>query len=299
METKALRYFLTVAECGSLSRGAELLRISQPAISRQIAKLEQDVGAPLFRRHGHGVSLTEAGQTLLARGQEVLRTLDQARAEIRSAQRGPSGVITLALPPAAAWFLGPRLVERFGLSHPNVFLRLVGGFSSHIHEWLIRGQADIACLHDPLPQKGFEITPLFDEEVFLVGRADAAPFRRDWVRIADLAEVPLLLTSRPNASRRLLDTWVARTGVTLTVRAEVDDHLIIRSLIRAGLGFSLLTRGAFDADLRAGAVQAWRFRPRAYWPLAVVRAADPDRPPLLDAFHATLCAVARSMPVTD
>lgn len=295
METRALRYFLTVAECGSLSRGAELLRISQPAISRQIAKLEQELGAAVFRRHGHGVSLTDAGQTLLARAQEVLRTLERTRAEIRAGQRGPSGVITLAVPPAAAWLLVPRLLERFGETHPNVFLRIVGGFSSHIHEWLIRGQADIACLHDPLPQKGFEITPLFEEEVFLVGRPDAAPFRRDWVRIADLAAVPLLLTSRPNASRRLLDAWVARTGVTLNVRAEVDDHLVIRALIRAGLGFSLLTRGAFDADLRAGAVQAWRFRPRATWPLGVVRAIDPDRPAILEAFHATLCEVAAGL----
>lgn len=294
-----MRYFLTVAECGSLSRGAELLRISQPAISRQIAKLEHEVGTALFRRHGHGVTLTDAGETLLARGQEVLRTLDRARAEIRASQRGPSGMITFAVPPAAAWFLVPRLVECFGQTHPNVFLRLVGGFSSHIHERLVRGQADLACLHDPLPQKGFEITPLFEEEVFLVGRPDIAPFRGDWIRIADLSRVPLLLTSRPNASRRLLDTWVARTGVTLNVRAEVDDHLMIRGLIRAGVGFSLLTRGAFDTDLRSGAVQAWRFRPRAYWPLAVVRATDPNRPAILDEFHALLVRVARDLQVTD
>ena len=69
METRALRYFQTVAECGSYSRGAELLRISQPAVSRQIGKLEEELGARLFNRHAHGVNLTEAGQILLARCQ--------------------------------------------------------------------------------------------------------------------------------------------------------------------------------------------------------------------------------------
>ncbi len=295
MDIRALRYFQTVAECGSYSRGAELLRISQPAVSRRIANLEQDLGVALFHRHGHGVNLTEAGQALLARSQEVLRTLEQARAEIRSTRFGPSGVITFAVPPAAAWFLVPPLVRRFGVTHPNVFLRVVGGFSSHIHEWLVRGQADIACLHDPLPQKGFEITPLMEEEVFLVGKAGTAPFRGTTIGIADLADVPLLLPSRPNASRRLLDGWAARTGVTLNIRAEVDDHTIIRALIRDGIGFSLLTRGAFDADLGAAAVQAWRFEPRAYWPLAAIRAADRARTPILEAFHTALCEVAREV----
>ncbi len=296
METRALRYFQTVAESGSYSRGAELLRISQPAVSRQIGKLEDELGARLFRRHGHGVSLTEAGSVLLVRCQSVLRELEQARAEILNGQRGPSGKISFAVPPAAAHFLVPALVQRFGAAYPNVFLRLVGGFSSHIHEWLIRGEADIACLHDPLPQKGFEITPLLREEVFLVGRAGVSPFGRDHVRVADLAEVPLLLPSRPNASRRLLDTWVARTGITLNIRAEVDDHSIIRALIQAGVGFSLLTRGAFATDLQAGAVQALPFRPRAWWPLAIVRATDRARSPLLDAFHATIRSVAREGP---
>jgi len=143
VETRALRYFQTVAECGSYSRGAELLRISQPAVSRQIGKLEDELGARLFKRNGHGVSLTGAGQVLLERCQLVLRELEQTKQEIRNGAQGPSGSIALAVPPAAAHFLVPALVQRFGARYPNVFLKLVGGFSSHIHEWLVRGQVDI------------------------------------------------------------------------------------------------------------------------------------------------------------
>jgi len=133
------------------------------------------------------------------------------------------------------------------------------------------------------------------EEVFLVGRPDRVPAGREPMRIADLADVPLLLPSRPNASRRLLDNWVARTGITLNIRAEVDDHLMIRALIRAGVGCSLLTQGAFTGERARGDVVALRFRPRAYWPLAIVRTNAAERSEILDAFHLTVREVARQL----
>ena len=295
MDLRSLRYFQTVAEWSSYSRAAEMLRISQPAISRQISKLEDDIGARLFHRRAHGVSLTDAGEALLKRCHLVLRELDQARAEIHSGVQGPSGSIAFAVPPAAAHFLVPTLVQRFGARYPNVFLKLAGGFSGHIHEWLVREEVDIACLHDPLPQKGFEITPLVREEVFLVGRPGIMPADRDHLRIAHLAEVPLIVPSRPNASRRLLDHWVARAGVTLNIRAEVDDHLMIRALIQAGIGCSLLTQGAFVGERARGEVAALRFHPRAYWPLAIVRTNGTPRAQILEAFHQTILSVAREL----
>ncbi|HYZ63576.1 MAG TPA: LysR family transcriptional regulator [Acetobacteraceae bacterium] len=270
MDTRALRYFQAVAEFGSYSRGAEFLRISQPAVSRQIRGLEQDLGCALFVRHSHGVSLTEAGRTLLERSQAILRQFEQAREAVRSGESGASGTVTLAVPPAAGTFLVPELTRRFGALFPGVFLKIAAGFSVYIHEWLVRGRVDAACLHDPVPQPGFVVTPLAREEVFLVGKAGLWAPPRGHVRTQDLADVPLILPARPNASRRLLDSWLARRGVRLNVRVEADDHLIIRALVRDGLGCSLLTQGAFLADLRLGELQAWPFRPRAYWGLALM-----------------------------
>ena len=296
METRALRYFQTVAEFGSYSRGSEFLRISQPAVSRQIRKLEEELGHALFKRHGHGVSLTDAGRILLERSQVALRQLEQTKAEIRGgSSTSPSGVISFAVPPAAGYFLAPALVARFGAELPNVFLKVVGGFSGYIHEWLVRGQVDLACAHDPLPQRGFEAIPLIREQVYLVGKAGGAVFRRPYVGIGDLAELPLVLPSRPNASRRLLDGWVAQKGVSLTIKLEVDDHTVIRGLVRQGVGVTLLTQGAFDADLRHGEVEAVPFRPRAYWPLALVAPAHGPRPEVVTAFIRTLRTVTREL----
>ena len=191
MDTRALRYFQAVAEFGSYSHGAKVLRISQPAVSRQIRALEGELGRALFIRHSHGVSLTDAGRILLERTQSILRQFDQAQAEIRDGQDGPSGTITFAVPPAAGTVLVPPVLARFGAAYPNVFPKVAAGFSSYTHEWLLRGRVDLACLHDPTPQPGFVLTPLVNEEVFLVGRRGAISPPRGQVSPAELVGIPL------------------------------------------------------------------------------------------------------------
>jgi LysR family transcriptional regulator, nitrogen assimilation regulatory protein len=295
MDTRALRYFQAVAEFGSYSRGAEFLRISQPAVSRQIHALEQELGRPLFVRHSHGVNLTDAGRTLLERGQAILRQFDQAREDIRRGQAGTSGTVTLAVPPAAGNLLVPELTRRFAAAYPNVFLKIAAGFSVYIHEWMVRGRVDLACLHDPVPQPGFVVTPLAREEVFLVGRRGSLDLPRGHVRTQDLADVPLILPARPNASRRLLDGWLSRRGIRLNVRMEADDHLIIRALLKEGVGYSLLTQGAFRSELPLGELQAWPLRPRAFWGLALMELPHERRNEAVGALAALIRPTLRDL----
>ena len=213
MDSRSLRYFQAVAEFGSYSRGAEFLRISQPAVSRQIRMLEQELGRPLFVRHSHGVNLTDAGRTLLERSQSILRQFDRAREDVRNGVTGPSGTVTIAVPPAAGNFLVPALAQRFAAAYPNVFLKVVAGFSGYITEWLVRGTVDLACLHDPVPQPGFTIVPLVKEEVFLVGRARrASRAAAVCAHAGPCRPAADPLPGRPNASRRLLDVWLSRYG---------------------------------------------------------------------------------------
>lgn len=295
MDTRALRYFQVVAEYGSYSRGADALRISQPAVSRQIRKLELDVGRALFRRHGHGVTLTEAGRVLLDRAQSVFRQFDEARAEIRGAAKGPSGAIAIAVPPAAGRWLVPPLAERMAEALPGVQLRILGGFSGTIHDWLVRGRVDLALVHDPLPQKGFRLLPLAEEEVCLVGTPGAPALARGHARPADLVDLPLILPGRPNASRRLLDDWLAEEGGAPAPRLEVDDHSVIRALLRAGMGYTLLTRGGFAQEAARGELAGVPFRPRVHWKLSLVTAAAPAQPDLVDPVAALLRRVVRDV----
>ncbi len=295
METRALRYFHSVAEFGSYSRAAEVLRISQPAVSRQVRGLENSLGQKLFLRQSHGVSLTEAGRTLLERTRMILRQFDQTEHEIRRGQVHASGTVTLGVPPAAGNMLVPELTRRLSAAFPNVFLHVVAGFSLYLQEWVARGRVDVACLHDPVPHPGFTLTPLVNEEVFLVGRRGALDVPTGYVRARQLAELPLILPAQPNASRRLLDAWLARQGTRLNVRMEVDDHMIIRALLREGLGFSLLTQGAFLADMPLGTLDAWPLRPRASWGLTLMQQPPERQSAIAASLAGMIPAVVRDL----
>ncbi|TVR06234.1 MAG: LysR family transcriptional regulator [Salinarimonadaceae bacterium] len=295
MDLRTLRYFQVVAECGSYSRGAELLRISQPAVSRAVRLLEEELGRAVFQRNGHGVTLTDPGRVLLERAQSILRQIDQLKGEITEGDEGPSGTIAIALPPAAGHFLAPALVARMRRDFPAVSLKFVGGFSGYIHEWLIRGHVDVACLHDPPPQRGFETTPLLREEVFLVGKRGSLHSDGPGLPMARLLELPLALPSGMNATRRLLNGWAGANGVWFQPRVEVDDHMITRALIRRGEAFSLLTRGAFADDLAHGEIEAFSLQPPIYWTLTLVTCLRSPRSPLIDVFSQRLIAVTQEL----
>jgi LysR family transcriptional regulator, nitrogen assimilation regulatory protein len=293
METRALRYFQSVVEFGSYSRAAAFLRISQPAISRQITRLEKELGKALLIRGSQGAVPTEAGQLLFERGQSVLRQLENTVAEVRGMQASPAGTLAIAVPPGAGHFLVPALVRHYQQAYPEVLLKFVAGFSGYIHEALIRGRVDVACLHGPPPQKGFEVIPLVDEDVFLVGKRGMMPAGRTAVATKDLAHLPLILPSRLHSSRRLLDERASAQGLALNVALEVDDPSLIRSLLREGLGFSLLTQGAFLSEVAHHELEAIHFRPRISWPLALMTSAAQPRSALVTTLVGAIRTVVR------
>ena len=204
-------------------------------------------------------------------------------------------MVSRAVPAAAGTYLVPGLMQRFGTSHPNVSVKVIGGYSGYIHEWLVRGQVDPACWHDPLPQRGFEIVPLVHEPVFVVGRKGSFPAGVRAVRTEELAKLPLILPSRPNASRRLLDGWMAERRLEVNLRMEVDDPSIIRALLRVGYGFSILSRGSFDTELRSGELEARPLRPASSWQLALVLPVHGVRPPAVTALASAIVQAAREL----
>ena len=268
MDLRDLKYFRAVAEHGSYSRAAAVLRISQPALSRAVQR--RDLEVTLLERHGHGARLTEAGGVLAERADALLQQLDRMRSEIQHGADEPSGVLEFAVPPGAATYLVPPVVEAFHARYPRVFLRIRGGFSGQLSDWVLRGQVDLACIHDPAPMRGVKLTPLVSEEIFLVGRDTGVGSRRRYARIEDLARIPLVLPGREHSLRRLVERRAGELGIETNVRTEVDGQPIIKLLLRRGVGCSLLTRGAIADEVARGELEARPFRPRFEWPLVLV-----------------------------
>ena len=279
MDFRELRYFSYVAELKSFTRAATHLRIAQPALSRCLRQLEEELGVTLLNRHGRGVTLTEAGETLYEQAQHLLRGLRQAKHEVVSRAGMPVGHLTLAMPPAAGQVLGPPLVERYRSLYPDVSLHILEGFSGYIHEWLTSGRVDVAVLHNPVPSRQLHVEHLLVEQMFVIERGrksrEGRPAGAESYDVTDLARLPLILPSRPHSLRVLVEHAAAEVGISLQVALEVDGLPLIKAMVERGLGSTVLTYVAATNEIASGALRAVPIRePGIHWRLDIASRQD-------------------------
>ena len=201
MDIRQIRTFLAIADTGSATRAAELLHIVQPAVSRQLKLLEDDVGAPLFERDRRGMQLTEAGQILLDRARRALRELESAQQEIRPTPGLVSGTVSLGLLPSSCELLTGPLVGALQRAFPQIRVSLSVGYTDHLLGWLESGEIDAALLYDPAASPALDVKPLVEESLSLVGLASIGLSDDYPVTVAALGEAPLVLPSAPHRLR--------------------------------------------------------------------------------------------------
>lgn len=252
MDIKQLRALITVAETGNVTRAAESLHLVQPAVSRQLKLLEENVGAVLFERERHGMVLTDAGKTLVAYARRALLELDRARAEIDGAgQEAVGGLVTLGLLPSTINLLSSPLVTAITASHPGIRIRLAMGYAGTLLRWLESGEVDAALLYGAGRATNIQATPLVEEPLWVVGprRAGLRPDRP--VPLASLVGQPLVLPSAPHGIRTLVEHACAVSRVTLSISAETNALSVQRSLVLGGHGLTILPPIAVADDLRS------------------------------------------------
>lgn len=245
MDLKALEFFMQVSQAGSFSAAASISKISQPTLSRHIMQLEDELGAKLFFRTGHGVELTEAGEALQRHTRPLLVRARQARAEVAEIGSNPSESVVLGLPPAIGRILTVPVTKRFLRDTPNGKLRIVECFTGYVQEWITSGRLDIGIVYEdcvPLPLDG-EL--LWDEQYFLITKRDAASDDLSpGCDFADLSGIPLILPSAPNGLRLKLDRMAVSLGVPLNVVLDIDGLSMMLDLARRGEGATILTKPA-------------------------------------------------------
>ena len=180
-ELRELRYFHAVARTGSFGRAARALRISQPAVTTQVRRLEEQLGAQLLTRHGRGMILTPAGSSLMERLDVVFGLLNAPLDEPATPGQ-TTGTLTLALLPEVAPLVVPRLLAACEARLPGVTITIHGGVSASLEEWVLDRRADIALLQDPPALDGLLIEPVVTESLrFDFGRPRHIP-RCDEIR---------------------------------------------------------------------------------------------------------------------
>jgi len=257
MEMRTLRYFIAVLEAGSLSRAAGTLYIAQPALTAQIKKLEDELGAQLFERSHVGVTPTPAGLQLYEDARRLLSDAEAMSERIRRLPKGPEGSVTLALPFLLASLLTGPVLARLARTHPRIRVFVLDDLSLLVRQAMLERRADIGILVDAPVVEGLHCRPLARESIYFCGHdasgqvrpllraprgrgaATAAGHQR-WPEIAFevAARQPLLLQSRRFAIRRGVEEAAGARGVVLNVAQEHDSTRVIRSLYLSGAGFT-------------------------------------------------------------
>ncbi len=252
MELHRLKTFVRVAEIGSLSGASDVLRIAQPALSRQIRLLEEEVGQKLFTRSHAGMRLTPAGGELLARVAGLLRQLEQGLDEVRAFSQDPAGEVSIAMVPTVCAVVAEALVRRVGRELPQVRLRLTEGYTSHILDWLHQHQVDMAVIYGPAIDLHLRAHNVAADELVLITAPGQGPV--DGVAtLADLAGAPMILPGSQHGLRLIVDKAAERAGVRLVTVVEASAFATSLQLVAAGLGWTVLPRaivGRFAADAR-------------------------------------------------
>ena len=256
MDLKQLEYFVRVAELGSFTQAALALNIAQPALSRQVRLLEVELRQNLLTRNGRGALPTEAGKLLLAHGRGILHQVKRAREELGRVRGSLAGRVAVGLPTSLARVLTVPLIRAFRAELPDATLSITEGLSLPMQESLMVGRLDIAVLYNTKPTAEIDITPLLEEDLLLVqrrpiGLAEDPP--PGPITLRELAQLPLVIPTRPNAIRMHVESELASIGCRLNIALEIDGVSAILDLVADGAGSAVLSRNAVSSSIRPSA----------------------------------------------
>lgn len=260
METRYLRSFIKIAETSSISRAADSLGVSQPSLSQQILRLEDEVGVPLFSRTARGVTLTEAGKHFLLHARQILEGVNRAVEDARQFGKAVVGEVILAAPYSLSRLAGADLFKTMALRAPQVRFRLVEAMTAQTWGWIEEAKVDLGLLNYLGPRRDLTFRQIASEELFLVGppgkfgSIEALPD----CGFADLAGLSMILPGLPHSLRQLIEAEVARHGGELKLFRELDALVHIPQLIRERYGYSILPLSAIAPALAAGEVSIAR-----------------------------------------
>jgi DNA-binding transcriptional LysR family regulator len=232
-----LRHFQAVARHQHVSRAAAELRVAQPALSRSIARLEAELGVALFDRRGRRVRLNRFGALFLARVQNALGELDQARQELRDAAGLARGTVAVAVETLR---MVTELAAGFLADHPEVSLRLYQSPAPVMSAQLQAGEVDLCLASQPLAGPRLQAAEILSEEVLLAVPPGHPLAARTRVGIEALAGEPFVTTRPGYWQRALADRLFAAAGIQPAIVCEGDEPYAVRSLISAGVGVGLI-----------------------------------------------------------
>lgn len=278
MNSRQLYIFVQIAEIGNLRKAATRLRIAQPALSRYVRALEDELGIRLLDRHPQGVSVTAAGARLLERGRRILTEMDELRSEVMAVGDHLAGRVTVGASSTVSHLLFARLTDRIKTDYPGIILDLIEGSYYRLLEGLDARRFDFAVMVDIEPRSTLLLTPLATDSLCVFARPGDERFHGQDFELADLAPLTLAALRRPGGPRMMLERAAAATSTELTIAYELDSPGVIKSYVGKGLGCGILPGSALVDDLEAGRFVSSTIRGVRLTRLLVRRNDQPESP---------------------
>jgi len=239
LDLEDLRSFLTLTDQLHFGRAADILHVSQPALSKRIRRMEERIGGPLLTRHSRGLTLTPAGQVLQQRAREILDRSETAERLTRLALRGEAGMLRVGFGIASLASGLPNLLLRFRRRYPNVNVEVRDMSTPDQIQALSGGEIDVGFVRLPIRVDGIEAVPIINERLMMVLSAHAAYNTK--LGLAALSRAPFVVCSR--ATSASFYDHVIRTcraaGFVPAIIQETSELFTVLNLVRAGLGVSL------------------------------------------------------------
>ena len=271
MEIRVLRYFLTVVREQSITKASEVLHITQPTLSRQLAQMEEEVGVKLFDRGTRKITLTNEGLLLRRRAEEILQLVDKTERELVIQEEQVEGKITIGCGEIASVQLLPDLFQSFHEKYPRVTFDIYTATADHVKDQMDRGLVDIGLLLEPIDIEIYDFIRLDMKERWVVlMRPDSPLAKKDAVTAGELSELPLILPRRLWVQSELA-SWFGDYYENLNVLFTSNLSTNGAIMVSQGLAYSVVVEGSvpfwdqskityrpLSPELTATSVLAWK-----------------------------------------
>ena len=256
MKVDQLRYFVVAAEEHSLTRAAEILNVTQPAIGLQIKSLEKRFGVDLLDRHSRGVSLTTDGEFFLERAREVLQLVDQVDREMKNKGSHKQKIVRIGVLPSLTGIIVPKLLEICYDSHPEISLVFTQGFSYNLCEDWQKELLDLSFVSQKIENNKYESLPIYKEEFKLIGNPEMFNGISNPVNVDEMRDLPLVFDGRDLELRTKIEQSLKEKGQVLKDVIEISSITIRKEFAKKQRRFCIAPSTLFLNDIRKGYCKA-------------------------------------------
>lgn len=248
MDLQLLRSFIAVAETGSITAAAERIGITQPALSRRLAQLEDHLGVELLMRGRRGAQLTELGRLVEAEARAMVARYDRLRDTVASHQRLEGGTVRMGGGATAVSYVLPEAIAAFRATYPQVRFQLREAGSSEVADDVVAGRLELGVVTLPVRERDLAVTPLITDRIVLVARQDHPLAQRRRLRVADLADQPFVAFEGGSALRQIIDARLREAGVEINVVMELRSIPAILRMVYTTGNLAFVSRLGMDAE---------------------------------------------------